>query len=53
MYPKLYLLIDGEFIGAGQGRKQEDVYNPATGEVTVSTGHRSGEQSAVRAGGLR
>lgn len=37
MYPKLYLLIDGEFIGAGQGRKQENVYNPATGEVTVST----------------
>ena len=32
MYPKLSLYIDGQFIGA-EGRREQDVYNPATGEV--------------------
>mgnify|MGYP003901504235 CR=1 FL=1 len=32
MYPKLSLYIDGQFIGA-EGRREQDVYNPATGKV--------------------
>ncbi|RZL93430.1 MAG: NAD-dependent succinate-semialdehyde dehydrogenase [Variovorax sp.] len=32
MYEKLCLFIDGEFV-AGDGRKEQDVFDPATGEV--------------------
>jgi succinate-semialdehyde dehydrogenase/glutarate-semialdehyde dehydrogenase len=37
-YPKLELLIDGEFLGA-EGRKTEDVFNPATGRVLGELPH--------------
>jgi len=41
MYPQLYLLIDGELIGTGNGRKQEAVYNPANGETIGHLPHAS------------
>ena len=38
MYPTLSLYIDGQFIGA-EGRKEQDVFNPATGEVIGKLPH--------------
>jgi len=32
-YEQLSLYIDGEFIGAGDGRSEQDVFNPATGQA--------------------
>lgn len=37
-YPKLELLIDGEFLGV-EGRKSEPVYNPATGRALGELPH--------------
>jgi succinate-semialdehyde dehydrogenase/glutarate-semialdehyde dehydrogenase len=42
MYPKLSLYIDGQFIGA-EGRREQDVYNPATGEVIGKLPHATRE----------
>jgi acyl-CoA reductase-like NAD-dependent aldehyde dehydrogenase len=42
MYPALSLYIDGEFISA-QGRREQDVFNPATGEVIGKLPHASKE----------
>ena len=41
MYPELALYIDGEFV-AGDGRKTQDVTNPATMEVLGRLPHASG-----------
>jgi succinate-semialdehyde dehydrogenase/glutarate-semialdehyde dehydrogenase len=38
MYPTLSLYIDGQFIG-GEGRPEQDVFNPATGEVIGKLPH--------------
>jgi succinate-semialdehyde dehydrogenase/glutarate-semialdehyde dehydrogenase len=38
MYEELSLYIDGEFI-SGEGRKQQDIINPATGEVLGKLPH--------------
>ena len=42
MYPKLSLYIDGQFIGA-EGRREQDVINPATGEVIGKLPHATRE----------
>ena len=42
MYPKLSLYIDDQFIGA-EGRREQDVYNPATGEVIGKLPHATRE----------
>ena len=42
MYPSLSLYIDGQFIQA-QGRREQPVYNPATGEVIAQLPHASTE----------
>jgi succinate-semialdehyde dehydrogenase/glutarate-semialdehyde dehydrogenase len=39
-YPKLEMLIDGEWIGT-EGRKTEDVLNPATGQPLAKLPHAS------------
>ncbi|HLL18724.1 MAG TPA: NAD-dependent succinate-semialdehyde dehydrogenase [Rubrivivax sp.] len=55
MYPQLSLYIDGQFIGSGSGRKEQDVLNPATNQVIGKLPHASTEdldlalQSAQRA----
>jgi succinate-semialdehyde dehydrogenase/glutarate-semialdehyde dehydrogenase len=38
MYPTLSLYIDGQFIG-GEGRPEQDVFNPATGDVIGKLPH--------------
>lgn len=38
MYPKLSLYIDGRFL-SGEGRKEQDVFNPASGEVIGKLPH--------------
>ena len=38
MYPTLSLYIDGQFL-SGQGRREQDVFNPATGEVIAKLSH--------------
>ncbi len=38
MYPQLSLYIDGRFLH-GEGRKEQDVFNPATGEVIGKLPH--------------
>jgi succinate-semialdehyde dehydrogenase/glutarate-semialdehyde dehydrogenase len=38
MYPQLSLYIDGEFL-SGEGRREQDVLNPATGEVIGKLPH--------------
>ena len=38
MYPALSLYIDGQFI-SGEGRREQDVYNPATGAVIGKLPH--------------
>ncbi len=38
MYPALSLYIDGQFI-SGDGRREQDVFNPATGEVIAQMPH--------------
>ncbi len=38
MYPALSLYIDGQFI-SGEGRPEQDVFNPATGEVIARLPH--------------
>ena len=40
MYEDLSLYIDGEFL-KGEGRKEQDVYNPATDEVVGKLPHAS------------
>ncbi len=40
MYPPLALYIDGEFLG-GEGRHEQEVVNPATGEVLGRLPHAS------------
>ena len=42
MYPKLSLYIDGQFIGA-EGRREQDVINPATGEMIGKLPHATRE----------
>lgn len=42
MYEKLALYIDGRFIDA-QGRREQDVFNPATGEVVGRLPHAARE----------
>jgi succinate-semialdehyde dehydrogenase/glutarate-semialdehyde dehydrogenase len=42
MYPTLSLYIDGQFIHGG-GRKEQDVFNPATNEVIGKLPHASRE----------
>ncbi|HLL12573.1 MAG TPA: aldehyde dehydrogenase family protein, partial [Rubrivivax sp.] len=55
MYPQLSLYIDGQFIGSGSGRKEQDVLNPATNQVIGKLPHATTEdldlalQSAQRA----
>lgn len=41
-YPQLSLYIDGEFIHGG-GRKEQDIYNPATNEVIGKLPHATPE----------
>lgn len=41
-YPQLSLYIDGEFIHGG-GRKEQDIYNPATNEVIGKLPHATSE----------
>src|SRR5688572_1564377 len=43
MYPPLSLYIDGQFIGSGSGRKEQDVLNPATNQVIGKLPHASTE----------
>ena len=38
MYPQLSLYIDGRFL-SGEGRKEQDVFNPASGEVIGKLPH--------------
>ena len=38
MYPELSLYIDGRFL-SGEGRKEQDVFNPASGEVIGKLPH--------------
>ena len=42
MYPTLSLYIDGQFL-SGQGRREQDVFNPATGEVIAKLPHATTE----------
>ena len=42
MYPTLHLYIDGEFINA-EGRREQDVLNPATGQVIGKLPHATTE----------
>ncbi len=42
MYPTLNLYIDGQFIHGG-GRREQDVYNPATNQVIAKLPHASRE----------
>ena len=42
MYPVLQLYIDGQFIGA-EGRKEQDIVNPATGQVIGKLPHATPE----------
>jgi succinate-semialdehyde dehydrogenase/glutarate-semialdehyde dehydrogenase len=42
MYPPLSLYIDGQFI-RGEGRREQDVLNPATGEVLARLPHATPE----------
>ena len=42
MYPTLSLYIDGQFL-SGQGRHEQDVFNPATGEVIAKLPHATTE----------
>ena len=42
MYPTLSLYIDGQFL-SGQGRREQDVFNPATGEVIAKLPHATSE----------
>ena len=42
MYPTLSLYIDGQFI-SGEGRREQDILNPATGEVIGKLPHASRE----------
>lgn len=43
MYPQLSLYIDGQFIGSGSGRKEQDVLNPATNQVIGKLPHATAE----------
>ena len=43
MYPTLSLYIDGQFL-SGQGRHEQDVFNPATGEVIAKLPHATTEE---------
>ncbi|MBK7061696.1 MAG: NAD-dependent succinate-semialdehyde dehydrogenase [Rubrivivax sp.] len=38
MYPALHLYIDGQFI-SGDGRREQDVFNPASGQVIAKLPH--------------
>ena len=38
VYPQLSLYIDGQFL-SGDGRREQDVFNPATGEVIAKLPH--------------
>ena len=38
MYPTQYLYISGQFLG-GEGRKTQDIYNPATDEKIGTLPH--------------
>ena len=40
MYSELALFIDGKWL-SGEGRKSEDVINPATGKVLAALPHAS------------
>ncbi len=42
MYPTLSLYIDGQFL-SGQGRREQDVFNPATGQVIARLPHASSD----------
>ena len=42
LYPTLSLYIDGQFVGA-EGRREQDVYNPATGAVIGRLPHATAE----------
>ena len=52
MYPQLSLYIDGRFLH-GEGRKEQDVFNPASGEVIGKLPHatRADLDAALAAAG--
>ena len=46
MYPKLSLYINGEFLSGG-GRKEQDIVNPADGQVIGKLPHATDRKSVV------